>query len=113
MSARTVVLVAALVGVAGASGVAGQTGIRGDAGQGCGAAGAVCTDGESIEGEVVYRAPSTRWVKYRLQLGGNGQPVRYGRRCSAERCEGRARLANATMTFLETPSCADVAWAGG
>jgi hypothetical protein len=56
--------------------------------------------GSRVEGFVVYRSPSTRVVKYRLQLNGEGQPLEYRQNIfSADGRKLEPNNGNATMMF--------------
>jgi hypothetical protein len=46
-----------------------------------------------IQGTVVYRAPTTRVVRYDLQLDSDGRPLRYSR----PSCQPTARKSNRTL----------------
>jgi hypothetical protein len=53
-----------------------------------------------VEGTVVYRSPSARVVKYRLQLDGSGQPLEYWQNIfSADGRKLESNNGNATMVF--------------
>jgi hypothetical protein len=54
-----------------------------------------------IQGTVVYRAPTTRVVRYDLQLDSDGRPLRYQQTIvSADGKKIEPNAANATMTFV-------------